>query len=60
MAQNDRFLGGVAPRAVARTLLEATTLRALISQNDRAFLGQTERLKLQTSAEKGLEIKYDL
>lgn len=60
MAQNDRFLGGVAPRAVARTLLEATSLRALVSEQDRAFLGQNERLKLQTSAEKGLEIKYDL
>ena len=60
MAQNDRFLGGVAPRAIVRTLVEATSLRALISETDRAFLGQTERLKLQTSAEKGLEIKYDL
>ena len=56
MAQNDRFLGGVAPRAVAR----ATSLRALVSEQDRAFLGQNKRLKLQTSPEKGLEIKYDL
>lgn len=60
MAQNDRFLGGVPPRAIARTLMEATSLRAVVSQQDRAFLAQNERVKLQTSAEKGLEVKYDL
>ena len=60
MAQNDRFLGGVAPRAIARTFIEATSLRAVISEQDRTFLGQTERIKLQNSAKKGLEIKYDL
>ena len=60
MAQNDRFLGGIPPRAVARTITEATSLRAAVSQQDRAFLGQNERIKLQTSAEKGLDLKYDL
>ena len=60
MAQNDRFLGGAAPRAIARTLMDATSLRAVVSEQDRAFLSQNEKIKLQNSAEKGLEIKYDL
>ena len=60
MAANDRFLGGVAPRATARTLAKFTSLRALVLKEDRAFLAQTERIKLQNNAEKGLETKYDL
>ena len=60
MAANDRFLGGVAPRATARTLAKFTSLRTLVLKEDRAFLAQTERIKLQNNAEKGLETKYDL
>ena len=60
MATNDRFLGGVAPRTTARTTVEFTSLRALVSKEDRAFLSQTERINFQNNAEKGLEAKYDL
>ena len=31
-----------------------------MSKEDRAFLSQTEKMKLQNNAEKGLETKYDL
>lgn len=60
MAANDRFLGGVAPRATPRTIPETSSLRALVSKEDRAFLSQAERMKFQVNAEKGLETKYDL
>ena len=60
MASNDRFLGGVAPLTTPRTISEAKGLRAIVSQNNRSTLTQAERIKLQTSAEKGLESKYDL
>ena len=59
MATNDRFLG-VPPRATARTIAEATQLRAVVSKESRASLTQAEKIKLQGNAEKGLEIKYDL
>ena len=60
MVQNDRFLGGVAPRANPRTFGEEIGFRAAVRQEDRILLGQNDRMKLQANAEKGLELKYDL
>lgn len=60
MTQNNRFLGGAAPRTITRTLMEVTSLRAVMSEQGRAFLAQNKRIKLQTSAQKGIEVKYDL
>lgn len=45
MATSDRFLG-VAPRTTARTIAEATQLRAVVSKEDRCTLTKTERIKL--------------
>ena len=59
MATNDRFLG-IPPRAVPRTIREATNLRAIVSKETRQQLSQADRIKLQTNAERGLEVKYDL
>jgi len=60
MATSDRFLGGVAPRANPRTIMEATSFRAATKKEDRNSLSTSDKRKLQMAAETGLESKYDL
>ena len=60
MSTNDRFLGGVAPRTTPRTSAQTSSLRALVSKDERQTLSQADRIKLQNNAERGLESKYDL
>ena len=60
MATSDRFLGGVAPLATPRSILQATSFRAAIKKEDRQNLTTSNKRKLQSSAEEGMESKYDL
>ena len=60
MTSHDVFLGGVAPRTTARSVLDSAGFMSSIKKEDRAALTANNKLKLKEAAKSGLESKYDL